>query len=411
MAAGRLIFPGMMPAVDDVGDRIPGAKAYFYVNLTTTPATVYSDSGLSVPLTNPVEADSLGVWPAMWADTATAFTVALADGDGVPIPGQTWSGLSSAIDATLASVALASGSANQASASAASALGAPGTNATSVTPLVIGTGVKVFALAQTGKALSKGQRVVAASDANPLNQMSGVITAFADPTLTVSIDTVSGAGSHSDWDIGLTGDGAVSSVAGLSGAVSGTNLKTSLAIDQVQNLPVAGRTAIWIPAAAMTPRITNGPAANQVETATNKVQIRSLDFDASTRQFAQFAFRMPKSWDAGNISAVFEWSHAAAVTNFGVSWGIQGVAISDHDAGDAAFGTAQQANDVGGTTNTFYASPETAAVTIAGAPAAEDVVVFTVFRVADDAVNDTLSVNARLHGVTLYINTAAGTDA
>jgi len=172
-----------------------------------------------------------------------------------------------------------------------------------------------------------------------------------------------------------------------------------------------GRHTIWVPAVAMIPRTTNGAASGSVETTTNKVMLKTLDFDASTIEYAQFAIRMPKGWDEGTVAAVFVWSHAATTTNFKVSWGLQAVAISDDDALDAAFGTAQYANDTGGTTNDAYASPETSAITIAGTPAAEDLVIFQVLRKADDGTNDTLAVDARLHGVTLYYTVNAPTDA
>lgn len=171
-----------------------------------------------------------------------------------------------------------------------------------------------------------------------------------------------------------------------------------------------GKHTIWIPAAAMTARTTNGAVAGSEETSTNKVMLSSLDFDASTIEYAQFAIQMPESWDESTITAKFTWKHAATTTNFGVSWGIQGVALSDDDASDAAFGTAIYANDTGGTTGDIYRSPETAAVTIAGTPAAGDYVVFQVLRKADDGTNDTMAIDAGLLGVSVFYTVAAGTD-
>jgi hypothetical protein len=93
-----------------------------------------------------------------------------------------------------------------------------------------------------------------------------------------------------------------------------------------------------------------------------------------------------------------------------VVWDLQGVAVSNDDAIATAYGTAQTSTDTGGTTNDLYASPETAAITIAGTPAAEDMVFFRLSRVTGNG-SDTLAVDARLHGVTLYVTTAASTDA
>lgn len=158
-------------------------------------------------------------------------------------------------------------------------------------------------------------------------------------------------------------------------------------------------------------RTTNGAAAGSVETTTSKVMLKTLDFDANTIEYAQFMRRMPKKWNLGTITAVFTWSHAATATNFGVSWGLQAAAISDADALDATLSTAIYTNDTGGVTNNAYISPATADITIAGTPTAEDLVVFQISRKADDATNDTLAIDARLHSVTIYYTAAAGTDA
>lgn len=273
--------------------------------------------------------------------------------------------------------------AGEAAASASAAVNAPGSNGTSTTSLAVGTGSKSLTT-QTGKAWVVGQSVSLASAAGPTNRMTGIITAYNSGTgaMDVLVSTTSGSGTYADWVIALT---AVSSI--------------------------AGRHAIWIPATAMIPRTTNGATIGTVETTTNKVMIKTLDHDASTIEYDQFAVRMPKSWNRGTVTAVFEWSHPSTTTNFKVSWGIQAVAISDGGALEAAFGTAIYANDTGGTTDYAYASPETAAITIAGSPAAEDLVIFQVLRKADDATNDTLAVDARLHGVTLYITTDSENDA
>lgn len=170
-----------------------------------------------------------------------------------------------------------------------------------------------------------------------------------------------------------------------------------------------GKHTIWVPSGSMTARTSNGAASGTIETSTNKVMVRSLDFDAAAAEYAQFQIQMPKGWNEGMMTALFVWSHASTATNFGVVWGIQAVALSDDDAIDVAFGTAQTVTDTGGTTNDLYRSNETGAVTIAGAPAENDVVVFQVYR---DATNgsDTLAIDARLHGVALFYTTNTNTD-
>jgi len=170
-----------------------------------------------------------------------------------------------------------------------------------------------------------------------------------------------------------------------------------------------GRETIFIPAAAMISRTTNGAAAGTAEMTTNKNMFKTLDFDTSTQEFAQFEVWFPKSWNLGTVTFQPQWSHASTTTNFGVVWGLAGVARSDDDAGDVAFGTAQTSTDTGGTTNDIYLGPESSAITIAGTPAAGDTVQFQINRTVADG-SDTLGIDARLHGIRLFFTTNAATD-
>ena len=200
------------------------------------------------------------------------------------------------------------------------------------------------------------------------------------------------------------------------GGTGGTNAasaKEALGItytDIAGTPPNVGKQSIWIPASAMVPRTTNGPASGTVETTTNRRMISSLDFDPSTAEFAQFNVNMPKSWNEGTMTAVFWWTHAATATNFGVVWNIRAAASGDDDPMDSAWGTAVSVTDAGGTTNDIYRTAETAAMTAAGSPAENDVVYFEVSRDAPNG-SDTLAIDARLAGVMLFITTNAGTDA
>lgn len=175
------------------------------------------------------------------------------------------------------------------------------------------------------------------------------------------------------------------------------------------SIDTRGKQAIYIPAAAIVPSVSGGCAALAViASAANQPDIAYLAFDATTQEYAQFSLAMPKKWDEGTVTAVFHWSHGAATT-FGVVWDLQGVAVSDDDAIAVAYGTAQTSTDTGGTTNDLYRSPETAAITVAGTPAAEDMVFFRLSRVTGNG-SDTLDADARLHGITLYVTTSASTD-
>lgn len=172
--------------------------------------------------------------------------------------------------------------------------------------------------------------------------------------------------------------------------------------------PVGAQT-IWIPAGAMVPATTNGPTVSQVELTAGHPEVAGLAFDASTEKSAQFSVAMPKSWNNSTVTAQFYWEHPSTTTNFAVKWSISAVAVSDGDAIDTAFGTAQTVTDTGGSTDSLYVSGATSALTIGGSPATGDNVFFRVARVAADGA-DTLSVDARLLGVKLTYTISAPTD-
>lgn len=172
-----------------------------------------------------------------------------------------------------------------------------------------------------------------------------------------------------------------------------------------------GKQAIYISASGMRPTTTAGCAAlAQVEIASNNPELVTLDFDPTTVESALFSFVMPEKWNEGTITFKAHWSHGATTVNFGVAWGLQAVAVSNDDTIATTFGTRVDVVDTGGTTNDLYTTPESSAVTIGGTPQPGDMVFFRFRRTVADA-GDTLAIDARLHGVTIYITTNAGTDA
>lgn len=186
-----------------------------------------------------------------------------------------------------------------------------------------------------------------------------------------------------------------------------TNVATMLATLTARG---QGLETIFIPAVAMVSRTTNGAAAGTAEMSTNKNMFKTLDFDTSTQEFAQLEVWFPKSWDRGTVTFQPIWSHASTTTNFGVVWALQGVARSDDDAGDVAFGTEQTSTDTGGTTNDIYLGPVSSAITIGGTPAADDSVQFQIKRNVTDG-SDNMAIDASLHGIRLFFTTNAATDA
>lgn len=158
---------------------------------------------------------------------------------------------------------------------------------------------------------------------------------------------------------------------------------------------------------SMIANTTNGPSSGVSESATNDVMLRTLDFDASTDEAAQITIPMPKSWNEGTVTVQFIWT-AADTGN--VVWGCSARAFSDDDAIDQAFGTAATVTDGVTAAGDFMESAFTSAITIAGTPAAEDLVIFKFYRDADNAA-DTCAVDAKLIAVRIKYTIDAGTDA
>lgn len=181
-----------------------------------------------------------------------------------------------------------------------------------------------------------------------------------------------------------------------------------ITLSSLVGLSVTGVQTIPVSAIAMYPRTTSGCAfVATSESTTNKVITHSMAFDASTQEYAQFSMPMPKSWDEGTVSVQFIWT-AAATGN--VVWGAQGVAISDDDPLDSAFGTAMEVTDGVTAAGDLMESAFTNSITIGGTPASEDWVVFQVYRKAADAA-DTLAVDASLIGLRIKYTASLDDDS
>ena len=163
-----------------------------------------------------------------------------------------------------------------------------------------------------------------------------------------------------------------------------------------------GKQSIWIPATAMYPTTSNGCAdITSVETTAGRPDLKVLDFDASSDENAQFSIAMPSFWNEGTITFQAYWTTAATDTD-GVAWGLSGVACSDNDTIDVAFGTAVVVTDDAlGAAEDLCVTAESGAVTIAGTPAAGDLAYFNIVRDVSDA-NDDMTEDARLIGIKIF---------
>ena len=209
---------------------------------------------------------------------------------------------------------------------------------------------------------------------------------------------------------------------GGTGATTAAAARTALGLDigtdvlapsgsgaSLTGIRTQGLETIWVPRAAMVARTTNGAAAGLSEMSTAKNMVQSLDFDASTQEFAQFSVAFPKSWDEGTVTFRPHWTVASSSASGGVVWALQAVAVSDGDALDVSFGTEQGSSDTMLAFNQEHVGPTSAAITIAGTPAVADRVMFQIKRNVADA-GDTIAVDAKLTGTTVFFTTNAADD-
>jgi hypothetical protein len=259
--------------------------------------------------------------------------------------------------------------------------------------------------------------------------LNGVHLARADFTATNGSDVVLASGATADDVVEIISFGTFQSADALpltGGTMTGDLIvpdgdlilgstavtSTAAELNQLDGVvaKTAGKETIWVPASAMQPTTSN-PCSDltTVETTSGRPDMVVLDFDKDSDEFAQFSVAFPKSWNEGTVTFQFFWSGIAATT--GVTLGLQGVAVGDNDTIDVVYGTAILVDDdAQGAVEEMLVSAESAAITIAGSPAVDQLCYFRIFRDVS-ATNDDMAGDCRLHGVKLFFTTDAANDA
>ncbi len=317
--AAQLFYLPFRPAIDANGLTVPGAQLFFYATGTTTPVSVYSDASLTVPLSNPVEANAAGRWPEIYLDDANVYRMVLKDGNGVTLD---------EADPYVASVAddLTAGLQAVADAAAANAVAA---TATSTTSLTIGTGAKSLTI-QTGKLFAAGQFVTIAETAAPTNYMHGQVTAYDSGTgaLTVSVAATGGSGTIAAWTITTAG------VQGPQGATGATG-----ATGPQGDAGPAGATGATGPqgdTGPQGPTGATGPAAWQAVTAWQTATAYSASDPKSVVTEGGETYVCATSHTSGTFAtdlAAGKWVKIAAKGADGAN-GADGTGLTDGDKGD-----------------------------------------------------------------------------
>lgn len=135
----------------------------------------------------------------------------------------------------------------------------------------------------------------------------------------------------------------------------------------------------------------------QVEYGTNDVDLWLADFDPTSDEYIQWDVGSPSDWDGGTVTGVVRWLADSASGDSAV-WGLQGRSYADGEAIDQAWGAAQTVTDANTGQNQENVSAATAAITLAGTPAAGERWHFRGYRDADNGSDD-LAADARLIGI------------
>jgi len=208
-----------------------------------------------------------------------------------------------------------------------------------------------------------------------------------------------------------TGNGPILSATGETNVDINLNPKgTGVLKSATAAVKIAGTETMWVPAAAMYGATTNGADAQQVETTATRPDMKVLDFDPGTNEFAQFSVAFPKSWNEGTITYQVFWTPSS--TNTGnCLFRLSGVACGDSDTIDVAYGTPQDITDAGiGTVEDQQVSGVSSAMTIAGSPAVDQLCYLQLQRDAT-AGADTFTGDARVLGIKIFFTTDAANDA
>jgi len=239
-------------------------------------------------------------------------------------------------------------------------------------------------------------------------------TTASDSTVTIDVSGVGAVAGQID-DAALSASIVIEANKYYEALYDGTALQlTRLSLDTsgYSTTPLTqGVHTIGVASGGITPTTTAGCAAlAKAETTTNKINYKYLAFDASSEEKAFFWFPTPKSYNASTFTMRATWTHPATATNFGVVWEFEILALANDDAMDTAVGTAVTVADTGGTTEDFYLSPESGAITPSNTAAKQDWMYCQISRKVLDA-SDNMGVDAHLIGVEVYYTIDAGNDA
>jgi hypothetical protein len=166
----------------------------------------------------------------------------------------------------------------------------------------------------------------------------------------------------------------------------------------------------YIDGQSIRPDLTSGCDAptDQTTTASNPL-IMGCGFSGTADNYAQFKIPFPKSWNAGTVTFRIRWTSPNAGSG-DVQWRLEGIARSDGESIDAAFGGTIAVVDTFQGVKIHHVSPTSAALTIGSTPTKQDMVYFRLWRNATNG-SDTKTDKVYLEGVEVFLTMDTVNDA
>lgn len=172
---------------------------------------------------------------------------------------------------------------------------------------------------------------------------------------------------------------------------------------------VIGTQEIYFPAQALKPRATAGAALTDRTQATSNYEQSTMNYDTATQEYAQLPpIALPANYDNGTVKFKLYWTCTGGSSAQTIDFDMSGYAYSDNDALTTAFSGTQNVTDTWIADNDLHVSAYSAAITIGGTPADQDLIVLELTR---DVAADDLGVDAEIIGVKVELTLDDGTSS
>lgn len=160
------------------------------------------------------------------------------------------------------------------------------------------------------------------------------------------------------------------------------------------------RREIMVYAKDMWPATTAGCAAlAQVESATNDVNYKTLDFDATSQEYANFSLIMPTTWvTSGDLTFQVYWMAAGGSVSETVQWELSARSYGDGISFDGAWSTPVAVSDTLIGTDLIHISAESTDMTPASTLSSPRLIQFRISR----NPADNLAADAKLLAIRLF---------